>query len=208
VNGRLFGKRLLAAVFLLAAVGGACARRSVPTAEEPTPQPPALGGHAVLVLPVQPAPWVTAPADAVLLPRAADAEIAFWLQDRGARVRWVFPPELERFIDRSPGLDIRLRALAVERFRSAEVKRIGDPLYGDLRRLAGLADARFALVPVAGAFVPAEGGGVAAEIAAALIDTFDGSVRWFGVVRGSPGARDDPARLASVAQALARALVR
>lgn len=175
----------------------ACGGKEPPSADRPAPPAPDLTGRAVMVLPVQP----TAGA----VPAGLDAEIAFWLADHGNSVRWVFPPALEQALHRSPALqDIALHALAVSSFRRAEVRRIGDPLFGDLRRLGALVDTRYALVPVAGGYVPRPDGAGRVELAAALIDTMGGAVLWFGVVGGEPGVHGAPTVVASAAQALAR----
>lgn len=177
------------------------------TAEAP-PRPgesqgavPALEGHRVMVLPVQSTPGVEGPAD---------AELHFALQDRGPRIGWVFPAEMREVLVRSPGLDVHMDALPVGVFRQAEVERIGDPLYGELRRLAAVADADVALVPLEvrpaldslGAVV--EDGGL--EVTATLINARNGRVLWFGVVAGEPGPAADPRTLASAMDALASAV--
>lgn len=139
-------------------------------------------------------------------PAALDDEIRFWLTERGGATDWVFPERLRRSLQSAPALrDIRIDALAVSSFHGAEVKRIGDPLFGDLRRLGALVDARYALLPVMAAYVEETG---RVEIGSALIDTMGGNVLWFGVVAGDAGTVDDPAAVASAAQALARTLVR
>lgn len=196
--GRRRAGAALGLVALLALA--ACAtRREAPSADRPPPAPPDLTGQAVLVLPVQPT-WGEVPA-------GLDAELEYWLGESGPGVRWVFPPALERALARSPGLGIHLRSLAVSTFLRAEVRRIGDPLFGDLTRLGALVDARYALVPVAGAYVPGPDDGEGrVEVAVALIDTIGGAVLWYGVVGGEPGEPGSVAASASAAQALARTL--
>lgn len=187
-------------LFCLLAGSAACSG----TAEAP-PRPgefqgavPALEGHRVMVLPVQSAPGVAGPAD---------AELHFALQERGPRIGWVFPAEMREVLERSPGLEVHMDALPVGVFRQAEVQRIGDPLYGELRRLAAVADADVALLPLqvrpaldsVGAVV--EDGGL--EVTATLINARNGRVLWFGVVAGEPGPAADPRTLASAMDALA-----
>jgi len=93
-------------------------------------------------------------------------------------------------------------------FLRSEVERVGDPLYGNLRRLAALVDAEVALVPVRVSPGPTQVSGQSAlEAMAALIMIRTGRVLWFGVVAGEPGAQDDPAVLASVMDSLARRLL-
>lgn len=186
---------LLPAAIGLALVG--CAARETPTADSPPP-PPNLSGQTVMILPVQPSRGG--------VPDGLDDEIAYWLGERSRAIRWVDVPTLDRTLERAPELGIHLRSLAVASFLHAEVKRIGDPLFGDLRRLSALVDARFAVLPIAAAYVPDDEGGGRIEIAAAIIETVGGRVHWFGVVAGESGAPDSPATRASAAQALGRAL--
>jgi hypothetical protein len=180
-------------LLLLAAAAG-CGGRQAPTADRPARPAPDLTGHAVMVLPVQ----GTAPA-------GLDGEIGFWLEEQAPRVRWILPPVLEQTVQRTPGLDVHVRSLAVSAFRRAEVKRIGDPLFGDLRRLGAVVGARYAVVPVyAVAPLDMEAGRI--EIAVALIDTVGGDVLWFAVVGGDASPAGDPVAVASAARALARAV--
>lgn len=175
----------------------ACASREPPSADRPPPPPPDLAGLTVMVLPVQPG-RTGAPA-------GLDAELGYWLAERAPGVKWVFPDALDRVVARSPGLGITPRTLAVAGFGRMALQRIGDPLYGDLRRLGALVDARIALLPVGGGYVPrADGGRI--EVAAAIIDTVDGDVLWFGVVGGEPGDEGSTAVVASAARALALTL--
>lgn len=137
-----------------------------------------------------------------------DAEIAFALRERGDRVDWVFPDELRRALARAPGVRVRMDALPVGDFRSREVKRIGDPLYGEIRRLGGLSDASVALVPIdVGRRATAEGEPPALEIAAALLEVRGGRVLWFGVVDAAVDGGSGAPPLARAADALARALL-
>jgi hypothetical protein len=193
----LLKKTYIAAVLLIAACGGA---KAPPTADQPATRPPDLSGRAVMVLPAQAGPNSSTAGEAV---PGLDREIAFWLGEKAPRVRWVFPPEIERVLDRSPSIQIDLHALAVSSFHRAEVKNIGDPLFGDLYRLSTLVDARIALLPVAATFVPDSTGSGHVEISAALIETFGGRVLWFGVVAGSSAAEGSSSAVATAAEALA-----
>jgi hypothetical protein len=191
---------VLAAALLLSA---ACGLRSAPapTGGATRGSIPNLSGQQVLVLPVQSMSGVTG---------NADAELTDALAARGGAggVRWVMPAALRAMVARSPALDVPVDALPVGVFLQAEVRRIGDPLYGQLRRLAALANGRLALVPVAvrhRADTPERPGAV--EVVATLLDTSTGDVFWFGVVEGAPGGGADPRALASAADALARRLV-
>lgn len=174
----------------------ACSSRQPPSADRPAPPAPNLSGRSVMLLPVQGGRGV---------PEGLDAELSFWLPERGLGVNWVLPDAIDEVVARSPTLGIHPRSLEVSVFHYAEVRNIGDPLFGDLRRLGALVDARYAILPVAAGYVT-RAEGVRVEIAAAIIDTLGGRVLWFGVVGGETGDRAAPALVASAAQALARTL--
>ncbi|MEX2281681.1 MAG: hypothetical protein WEE89_04235 [Gemmatimonadota bacterium] len=155
-----------------------------PVANAPAPMPD-LSGQSVLLLPVHPGPVpaaiMTAAGDVRLDGvDELDAELAYWLKDRAANVKWVMPDAIDRMLARSPALDIKPRSLDIAVFRHTQVKRIGDPLFGDLKRLASVLNARYALVPIAAENKP----GTGIEVAFALIDTTFGDVVWFGVLAG------------------------
>jgi hypothetical protein len=195
---------LLCAALVLAS---ACARRiEPPSPDRPAPVAPDLTGKAVMVLPAQHGPSGGASGQEPV--PGLDREIAFWLAERGPRVRWIFPPQIQRALDRTPSMNVQLHALAVSSFHRAQVEIIGDPLFGDLRALNVLVDARYALIPVAAGFGSDSAGARRVQINAALIDTVGGRVLWFGAVAGEPGAEDSPGITASAAQALARAVIR
>ena len=156
---------------------------------------PDLSGRPVMVLPAQ------AVGGGIGSP---DPEIAFAVGERGGRIRWILPGDLRRAMARSPGVPVDPDHLPVEMFLRAEVQRVGDPLFGELRRLGALVGAQTALIPVETRYrTPPDGEG-RIEIAAALVDIRSGRVYWFGSVEGSPGELRDPAALASAAAALVR----
>lgn len=195
---RLLHVAVVVAAATLAGCGG---KASPPEPGSPQGTPPDLRGSRVMVLPAQGVSGVGGDVD---------AELAFALRDRGAGVTWIFPPRLQEALNRSPGLGGRIHGLPVGVFGAGEVRRVGDPLYGDLRRVAALVDAEVALVPVrAWSFAPggAEGGDGRVRVSAALIHVRTGRVLWFGVVEGEAGSGGDAAGLASAAEALARALL-
>lgn len=177
----------------------ACARHPLP----PGPGTvrgvaPDLRGLRVMLLPVQRV--VGAVGD-------ADAELAFAMQARGPQVIWVLPAALDSDLVRAPTLQTRTHDLPVDQFLAAEVKRVGDPLYGDLRRLGAVANSNVALVPVQAAAVDSAGG-QSVRLWAALLDVRTGYVLWFGIVQGDRGGAGDPRVLASAADKLARTLLR
>ncbi|CAN5624702.1 hypothetical protein BH23GEM9_BH23GEM9_27120 [soil metagenome] len=208
--------RAASAVLGLAALlAAACARPAPPSADIQQRPFPDIAGRTVMLLPVQAAvPVISMPASAdvtsppALLPQemllALEAELGYWLQQRAPRVRWIMPDVVERAVRGSPSLEVRPRELTVRDFQRARLETIGDPLYGELRRMSALMDARVALLPVGALWIAEGGGGGRIHLAAALIDTFGGDVVWYGVVAGTSGARGDASVVASVAQALAR----
>jgi hypothetical protein len=149
-----------------------------------------------MVLPIQ---METAVPSGVL----ADPELTHALRSRGEGVTWVFPPELEEALERSPGVSSRIRGLPVHIFNQAEVDRVGDPLFGNLLRLASLTGADVALIPIELKY----GESGAYTLGTALIGTRTGRVSWYGVVEGDPGEARDIATLASLTEKLARALL-
>lgn len=193
----------------------ACASANAPpSADTPQQAFPDIGGHAVMLLPVQgiipavapPVGWDSTRAVAGLSGetlRELEAELSYWLPEQAQRTRWVLPDTIDRAVSRSPALGVNVRELPVRDFQHSRIERIGDPLYGDLRRVAALTDARLALLPIGAVWIPEAGGGGRVHVAVALIDTLGGAVLWYGVAAGAPAAQDDPAGVASAARALA-----
>jgi hypothetical protein len=137
-----------------------------------------------------------------------DAEIAFALSQRPGQTTWVLPAEMRRALASSPGLDTRLDGLPVGMFAQAEVRRIGDPLYGYVRRMSALVSSDVAVIPVFARYRLATTTEAAAvEIATAIISARTGQVLWYGAVSGDPGPANDPRSLASAADALSRRLL-
>jgi len=192
---------------LTTACGGGARPKTAPP--EPTTRPaPALVGYKVMVLPTQRGPVPVADPQKQHFPLTAeklDAELAYWLPQLARSVNWVLPATIQRAIERSPTLGVDMRNLAVTSFHRAQVRRIGDPLFGDLRRLAAVLDTRIAVVPVAAELIGSTRADARVQIATAVIDTFDGTVLWYGVLEGDADAKGDDAAIASAAQAFARA---
>ena len=208
-DGALRAVALCALAAALHACGGGPQAR--PTAGESQGVVPDLSGARVMVFPVQ---------AGTRLPGDVEAELGFALEGRAPTVAWIMPEELRRAAAGSPGYDVVVDELPVGIFLQAEVRRVGDPLYGYLRRLGALVDADAALIPVLlqyrsaeepdstgtppdTAAVPSPG---RLEVTAALISLVTGRVHWFGVVGGDPGRPADPAVLATTLDALARRL--
>lgn len=157
---------------------------------------PDLRGRRVLVLPTQLRDEVAAGA-------TIDEEIAFALSARSERVSWVFPPEAERILRRSPGIQANLWNLPVGVFLQAEVRRIGDPLHGDIRRLAALVDADFAVIPVQLTY----GADEAYHLMVTIVDPVGAWVLFVTTVGGEAGPPGGGMTLASLADSLSRILV-
>ena len=187
----------LLAVLLVAGCGGGSTEAPAPGAN--TTVPPDLRGRVVMVLPVQ--------AEAGVL-GDVDAELRFALEARGEGIDWVFRDRLDSALERAPALQTRTTGLPVSMFMSREVQRVGDPLYGEIRRLASLVDAEVALIPVQ--VLPGaadEAGHWPLQVAVALLLVRSGHVLWFGVEEGSPGEPGSPGVLASAMESLARRLL-
>jgi hypothetical protein len=190
-----FGRRAALLIAVCTAVAG-CARPAPPSADTPPRPFPDLAGRTVMLLPVQGGvPSLAAAhggprcAATVLGPEQAlalEAELAYWLPERAPRARWLGPDAVERAVRGSPSLEVRPRELTVRDFQRARLQSIGDPLYGELRRVGALMDARLALLPIGALWVAEREGGGRVHLLLALIDTFGGDVVWQGVVAGTP----------------------
>ncbi len=160
---------------------------------------PDLRGERVMVFPVQ------IPAG---VPGDASPEIEFALRTRTAEVDWIFSDELEAVLARSPAVDSAVSGLPVSFFLRAQVRRIGDPLFGQLLRLGALANSDIALIPVTvGRGAEGAGGTSVVEIVATILNVRTGQVIWFGVVAGAPGSVADFGSVASAVEALAETLL-
>jgi hypothetical protein len=192
-------------LLVLAAACGSARNEKAPPAPAAT-SAPVLAGQTIMIFPVQqgfvPNPTATQqhyPLDSSKL----DAELAYWLPQVAGNARWILPATTQRAISRSPTLGVNINNLAVGAFQRAQVKRIGDPLFGDLRKLAAVLDAPIAVIPVAAEFIGLTQDQSRAQIATAVIDALNGTVLWFGVIESEPEARGDAA-IASAAQVFAR----
>lgn len=186
---------LLAATALFSACAGGGGE---PAPASGTLTVPGLAGQKVLVFPVQEA---SAPEDAT-------RELVFALESRRGTGSWIFPAALRSSLQRSPQLDVPLDDLPVGVFLRAEVRRIGDPLYGMLRRAASLNGATVALLPVGVAFRPASPDAPAVmEVLAAVVDVTTGRVLWLGRESAPAGSPDDPGGVARAMDLLAGRLL-
>ena len=191
-------KPLRAALVLLAVVVSGCAGTSAPPAPgQSRGVPPDLRGRTVILLPVQQNLGVRGDVD---------AEIRFSFTDLGREVEWVFEDDVQEILDRTPGMDTRTRGLPVSIFDQAEVDRVGDPLYGQLRRMSALVEADAILIPLTATFQPNEtivNGLPRVRITATLVEPRTGRVMWYGIEEGGDFDQSDPRALASAVEALA-----
>jgi hypothetical protein len=190
----------LGTALFLASTLAACGPRTVsrPEAGYERGAVPDVAGTQVIVLPLQ--------IGADEYPDL-DHEIEYAFGDVGADVAWVFPAELRAALSRNPGMDLSVDNLPVRDFLLGELRRVGDPLFGDLYRLGVLMQASYVLIPVE-AHANRGGQGVSLELTAALVEARSGYVRWFGVVEGGEGAPGDVYVSATAADALARRVAR
>ena len=159
-------------------VSAGCASTAAPPAPgQSRGVPPDLRGRTVILLPVQQNLGVRGDVD---------AEIRFTFSDRGREVDWVFEDDVQEVLDRTPGMDTRTRGLPVSVFGAAEVERVGDPLYGQLRRMSALVN-----------------GLPRVRLTATLIEPRTGRVMWYGIEEGGDFDQGDPRALASAVEALA-----
>jgi hypothetical protein len=194
---------LTRAVFALATMTGVLGGCSASPPPEPGVSrgvPPDLRGRRVILLPVQRVDGVAGDPD---------AELAFTLAEFGAEVDWVTEDQIQAALRRSPTVETRTRGLPVGVFMQAEVDRVGDPLYGYLRRMEALVEADAILLPVAATYEPdprLPESGSRARLTAALVEPRTGRVIWFGIEQGGAFDSADPRALASAVEELARTL--
>lgn len=136
-----------------------------------------------------------------------DAELAFGLHERGVAVEWILPDQVEEVLQRSPGIRASLTGLPVGQFLQAEVLRVGDPLYGELRRLGALVDAEVVLLPVQMALAADAGSEPTVRVWTALIDIRTGRVLWFSILDGGAFPAGDPRGLASAVETMTRTML-
>ena len=118
----------------------------------------------------------------------------------------LFEDDVQEILERTPGMDTRTRGLPVSIFDQAEVDRVGDPLYGQLRRMSALVEADAILIPITATFEPNEtivNGLPRVRITATLVEPRTGRVMWYGIEEGGDFDQSDPRALASAVEALA-----
>jgi hypothetical protein len=132
----------------------------------------------------------------------ADSAIERELRSRNLFSNWVFPAELIRSARRNPTYAVdptQIRAAeAVHALERKPQSRLAEPVASQLRALAGLHDARYALVPVEVRLELMANGTGRAMVHLALIDVRAAHLDWSGDVAGEPAATP-PAAFAALA---------
>ncbi|HET6702857.1 MAG TPA: hypothetical protein VFH14_13680 [Gemmatimonadaceae bacterium] len=203
------------ALITCVALVAACSRGPDPNSQvAPLPNRPLAGlaGQQVIVLPVhylRPGDslgWAAAVERPRQLLSDVDDEIAFALEERGFRTRWVFPEQLVRSAQRNAAHSPDPRALAAEGLRPLARRRsdgqLGEPLASQLRALVALHGARYALFPVELRFEKIGGAG-RAVLHVLLIDARLSRATWGADVHGDTASTYGRGSIASAANNLA-----
>lgn len=200
----------------------ACGGQAEDPSKPPVPLPTApipvsgLAGQRVMLMPVTLAladealGWRSQLGDRRATLGAADSTLAALLTERAPEVTWVLPPELRRAVQLSAGMAGDPGQFPTSVLRHDDVAEVPDPLRSQLRNLAAVARSRFALVPAALIWVPADttaaaravvlgAGPATAELTFVMVDTRLGHVLFRTVARG--GGDDPWSALARAAKA-------
>jgi len=205
--------RIATAIVVLSALSG-CARGPRPT----TPEDPfraigpaslpvgALAGASVLLLPVG---GVVLSDSAALVPRLVAGQYALrtlaasvldsTLRVRAPDVTWIGLEEQRRALRMAPALGIDPARLEDAYLLNPKVETMADPLWSQLRTLAGMTSARTAVAPAA-VRITREGAAYTAEYVLVLVDSRDGRVLGRGRTLG-PAAPTPEAALVAAAGA-------
>lgn len=191
----------VALAMVLALGVAACGSRTAPPPESGTSRgvPPDLRGRTVMLYPTQ---------QLMGVPDAMDDELLFHLRSRASDVTWIPPDEIDDALERSPSLQARARGLAVGQFLTAEVLRIGDPLFGEIYRASTLVGGEAALLPVRAELVrDPDDPSPRVRLTMALVEVRSGRIAWFAILDGDPHPIDDPRLLASAADEVSQTLL-
>jgi hypothetical protein len=132
---------------------------------------------------------------------AANAALDTALRRDARQVTWIGLAEQRRALRRNPAMRLDPDRLPTSFLVSPQVSEVPDPLWSDIRLLAALTDARFALVPAA-VKVGGAPGAVTASLVLVAVDARTGRVVWRG--RSESGAAATPE--AALARAAAAAI--
>ena len=207
--------RITAAILAASALIG-CARSPRPTTPEdpfraigiaPLPAS-ALAGNSVLLLPVGALVLTdSASRDAGLVARRfalralAGSVLDSTLRQRAPGVTWLGLAEQRRALRLAPALGIEPERLETGYLVDPKVETLADPLWAQLRTLAGMTSTRTALAPAA-VRLDRRASGYAAEYVLVLVDCREGEVLGRGRVPGPAEATPEAALAAAAAAAV------
>lgn len=188
---------------------GACAQAPA-AAPAPAVAPLApFAGQVVLVIPARHLAagdslgWSAGVSDPAALLRQLDAELLFALGERSLGGTWIFPERLAVASRRSAGLAPDPYTVDASALRPPPPRRgppdLREPLGSQLRALAALTEARYALIPVELRFERATDGQGRALLHVVLADVRLAQALWRGDVASDPAPALSPAITASLA---------
>lgn len=173
----------------------------------------AFASERILVLPARllrtddPTGWSTTIAIPGAFLATADSAIEREATVRRVGDRWVFPSALSQSARRNPTYatdpNVIRAGEAVIRLEREPRGHLAEPVASQLRVLAGLHDARYALVPVEIGFEAAGAGEGRAVLHLALLDIRGSRLEWSGKVKSDPLPALTPAVLTSLARHVA-----
>ncbi|KPK06943.1 MAG: hypothetical protein AMS20_03680 [Gemmatimonas sp. SG8_28] len=114
----------------------------------------------------------------------ADSVIEAYLLERVPEAEWVLPDVLRRAAAQAPGMLSDPDKMGTALLRAEGIEKIPDPLRSQLRNLTAIVADRYALIPAALTFTPAEGGGGEAQLTLVLVDVRFGILAWRSVAAG------------------------
>lgn len=157
------------------------------------------------IAPADSAGWAAAIPDVAAAMQAFDDELRFALTQRRGLSEWKQLPDLERAARRAVPFSPVLRDLPVEALvgkLDERLRSVPGSLAESIRKISGLTDVRWALVPAQVKFVAAAGG-QRAVVRVLLIDARTGEIGFAADVLGEVAPSWAPVVLASVAQRVA-----
>ena len=190
-----------------------CAQTPAPAAT-PAVLPPLarFSDQVVLVLPSRHLAtgdslgWSAGVGDAAAFLRQLDAELVFALGERSLGASWIFPERLATAARRSAGLAPDPYTVDASGLRPPVPRRgppdLHEPLGSQLRALAALTDARYALIPVELRFERTGVDRGRALLHVVLADVRLAQAVWRGDVASDPATTFSPALAASLAARL------
>lgn len=182
------------AIAAVALLGAACGGKAAAGTPAPVPAAPqslaGLAGEQVIVLPTRflrnpDSAWSGTLDDRRKLLASVDSALQAAVRERGAAPRWTWSDELTRLARRNAAYvpnphDVAAEPLRLPMRRGRNPDMLTDPLRSQLRSLAALRDARYALVPVELRLESRGGGTGRAVLHLALVDTRLAQPTWMG----------------------------